>query len=63
MKPRQVEAEPELTRASRVATMEQLAASIAHEVNQPIALGFAATGGDSPNPANSGGTDGTDSGQ
>ena len=63
MKPRQVEAEPEPTRASRVATMEQLAASIAHEVNQPIALGIAATGGDSANPATSGGTDDTDSGQ
>jgi hypothetical protein len=62
MRPRQVEAEPELTCASRVATIEQLAASIAHAVNQPITLGFAANGGDSPDPANSGGADVTDSG-
>jgi hypothetical protein len=61
MKPRQVEAEPELTCASRVATREQLAASIAHAVNRPITLGFAAIGGDSPNPTNSGGVDVTDS--
>lgn len=37
MQPRQGDIQIELTHANRVATMEQLSASIAHEVNQPIA--------------------------
>lgn len=37
MEPGQIEAQMELVHANRVATMEQLSASIAHEINQPIA--------------------------